>query len=1155
MRKMKRIAAAFVAAVMCVPAVELPQVQAADVNLALNKKEEEKEPLEIPLQTASGRDEAYVQELDGTWQFGGRELSAEAALSADYSAWTDVTIPHTWNNIDAEDGGGNYVRTAYWYHKEFMVDADMSEKRVYVEFLGSNTKTDVYVNGKKVGDTHKGGYTAFRYDITDALKSGVNVMDVRVDNTADQEIAPISGDFNMYGGIYRRVYLVSVNEVHVDLENNGSSGLFLKTGNMRSKEAPEDLGEFTVNTNLVNDGDTPRTVQVTTSITGDNAPAAMSETVTIPAHSTLEYSRECKVENPTLWEGIKYSKGADNSNAGYQYQVSVEIKDDSGILDKVSDKLGFRYFWIDSRDNGESGEGFYLNGEKYPLRGVNRHSYQEGAGSAMTEEQHYKDMEIMKDLGVNTIRLCHYPQTDYFYDLCDENGIIVWTEIPLVNMIGSASNFAEITRQQLTELISQQYNRPSICMWGLQNEIGNGTSLTDATANAMVKKMKALIYELDNLAHELDTTGRYTTQAVNRDYSMHQNDADSVNHNFENNIGWKSDLVAWNIYPGWYPDANFYGTFEDVMKRKTVLDSRAMGLSEYGWGANVNQHEAYPELGKNNLTSGGTWHPEEYQNIMNEEALAYINTHDELWGTYYWVMFDFAVDARNEGSQAALNDKGLVTADRSIKKDSYYLYKANWNKKDSFTYITSRRWNERESSDTYIKVYSNCDKVELFLNGNSLGMMKSEGNGVFLMEDAELQVGRNDVKVVGTYADEEGEYTDSCTWNRKISDKADLESEKLTVDTSAKTIMVDDMTLDTFKAVVFGVNNAVFSVFSEEKEITDGAAKIVPGMSVHVTAEDGVTKTVYTVISSNLCVGKNVTVSSSELGHEKEDAVDGNSDTRWTAVDGSYPQWIVVDLEQNYYLGELTLDWDPKDGNRYYKYYVEVSEDGENYTEVSDRRNNTDVGSVTDDLKGVKARYIRITAVGCNQAGWMALYEIKADGYMLTSEKYTIDEKNQLIIVDEIPVTGLAEGIFAGNISVTGNYSYQINLSSGWINDGNTVQFFDRNNNVAATYTICTEETKTQYYKEEENNGIHNGGEDESKGDSNTGKEPSEDHQTGSESHDSKEPSDDVSKEDSKTMAVPNTGDENYIWLPVICLFASGSCLMIQKKKRMIKTK
>lgn len=1013
------------------------------------------------LQTSSGRDSAYVKELDGTWKFGGKALAADAALKADYSSWKDVTIPHTWNEKDAEDGGGNYERTAYWYHKEFQVEENIEGKRIYVEFLGSNTRTEIYINGEKAGDEHKGGYTAFRYDITDYVKSGTNVMDVKTDNTVNQEIAPISGDFNMYGGIYRRVYLVTVNDVHISLDEDGSSGLFLTTGNMRSKEAPKDLGEFQVKTDFVNSSDKEKTVEAVITVKGDNAPEPITEKVTVPAGGTYELVKAVKVENPTLWEGISYERDGDNAKAGYQYVVTVELKEGGKVIDKVEDKLGFRYFWIDSKDNGDAGEGFFLNGKAYPLRGVNRHSYLAGVGSAMTEEQHRADMDIMLELGVNTVRLCHYPQTDYFYDLCDDKGIVVWTEIPLVNMIGSAAGFEDNVSKQLTELIKQQYNRPSVVFWGLENEIGNGTDLTNATANSNVAKMKKLIYNLDNLARELDTTGRYTTQAVNRDYSMDNNNPDSVNKDFENNKGWKSDTVAWNIYPGWYPDANFYGTFEDVMKRKTALDSRPMGISEYGWGANVNQHEAYPALGVNNLTSGGAWHPEEYQNIMNEEALEYINNHRELWGTYYWVMFDFAVDARNEGSQTALNDKGLVTADRSVKKDSFYLYKANWNKRDAFVYITSRRWTEREDADTYIKVYSNCDKVELFINGKSIGMMEEKGDGVFILEDVTLDIGKAEIKAVGTREGDSKEYTDGCTWTRSMSDKAELKSDKFTVDTTGKVVFVDkQVTLKEFKELVSGAGNAVYNVYKGDAELKNDADLVGPGVTVKVVAEDEKTTSEYKIMLKNICTGKDVTVSSFEAGNIGENAVDGDAATRWVAVDGTYPQSITVDLGEAYYVGNLTMQWDTKGGNRHYMYYVEVSEDGTNFREVLDKRSNTAMGTITDSLNMAKARYIRITATGCNVTGWATLFEIQADGYSITSEKYKIDNDNKLIILDEIPDAGLAEGVFMDNLSIKGNYSYTVNLSSGWINDGNTVDIIDLEGNKTATYRICTEDTK-----------------------------------------------------------------------------------------------
>lgn len=337
-----------------------------------------------------------------------------------------------------------------------------------------------------------------------------------MDNRVDQSIAPISGDFNIYGGIYKRVYLLAVEDVHVDLEDYGSSGLYLTTGNMRSQTRPEDLGQFNIRAGLVNDSEEEKTVTVTATVTGDNAPAPITREITIPAGETVTFDEDCTVENPTLWEGIDYSQGADNSNVGYQYTVTLTIREGDTLLDEVSDKIGFRYFWIDTSADGDSGQGFMLNGEVYPLHGVNRHSFRAGVGSALTEEMHQEDMELMMEMGVNSVRMCHYPHTDYFYDLCDENGIIVWTEIPLVNIPGSAADFQQVTEQQLTELIRQQYNRPSVVFWGLENEIGNGNSLTDPLANAQVAKAKQLLYDLDQLTKQEDPTGRYTTQSLNQ---------------------------------------------------------------------------------------------------------------------------------------------------------------------------------------------------------------------------------------------------------------------------------------------------------------------------------------------------------------------------------------------------------------------------------------------------------------------------------------------------------------------------------------------------------------------------------------------------------------------------------------------------------------
>ncbi len=990
---------------------------------------------DVILQTAGGRGGEYVTDFSFGWRFGGRDAGAETVSKEgfDDTGWEKVDIPHTWNIKDGENGGNNYDRCAYWYRKS--LDVTKTEgKRIYIEFLGANTKTDVYVNGKRASlpdgtFTHRGGYTAFRYDITALVRKGENTIAVKVDNRRDEAIAPISGDFNMYGGIYRKVNIITVNEVHIDLENYGSSGLFVTTNDVRSKERPSSLGKMNVKADIVNDSDRERRIVVETKIIGDNAPKAVKETITIPAGGRYAFKKDMKVENPHLWNGISYEKDADNSDVGYQYKIEVSLFEDSQCIDKVTEKIGFRYFWVDKD------KGFYLNGEYHPLRGVNRHQYKIGMGSALTEKEHEEDMALIKDLGANMIRLCHYPQTDYFYDLCDENGMIVWTEIPFVNQLGSSEEFDEVTKEQLKELMRQQYNRPSVCFWGLQNEVGNGTP-TNSYMN-----MKQLMNELDLLAKKEDASGRYTVQAVNQNYSMNQNRDEGAYSDYTNNTGWKSDLISWNIYPGWY--GNFSGSFYDVMTSKKVLDSRPMGISEYGWGSNINQHELYPELNKNGLTPYGAWHPEEYQNMMHEEAVRYINDNDYLWSTLIWAMFDFSVDSRNEGGQPGVNDKGLVTNDRKIKKDSFYLYQANWRKDKAVLHITSKRMAKRDTAISYVKIYSNCDEVELFKNDISLGMMENKGDGIFVMEKVKLEVGENSIVAKGRFDGEN--YTDSCVWTRERSNLAQLESDSITIDNTKKTVILDkDYTLKEFEEKLFGVNGAKWTLFDKNDAVTDKEKAIVAGMSIKVVAEDSVTEAIYYITTANLAFGKNVISSSNEKGNEAYRAVDSDPETRWVAVNNTYPQNITIDMGEEYFLGSGETDW-YDDKNRYYSYDIEVSCDGENYVKVADRTDNTQVGYIKDNLQMTKGRYVRINIYKCsNSAGYAALYEVKINGWRMESDLYEINHGNRIITADKL---GDAEGVtpdrFFDNLKIYGNCTYELKVGTGYVNDSDRLVITD----------------------------------------------------------------------------------------------------------------
>lgn len=1009
---------------------------------------DEETPQAVKLaQTASGRNGAYVTELSEGWKFGGKDLAAEEE-DFDDSLWSTVNLPHTWNTLDGADGGSNYSKTTYWYRKAVEIDASFAGKRVYLEFLGANQKTSLYVNGKAVklcnssAYIHKGGYTAFRFDITDALRTGSNTFAVKVNNSWDEEIAPLMGDFNMYGGIYRRVYLIAVNDVHVDLADSGSSGLFLTTPNVRSKERPDDLGKLNIFANIVNQGKESRQVTVTAHIEGDNAPEDISRTLSIPADGSASFDEDAYISNPHLWKGVDYSGKTDGADVGYRYTVTLTIRDGDEIIDIVSDKVGFRYFYVD-KDTG-----FYLNGESYPLRGVNRHQYKEGMGSAITELEHEEDIELIMELGANTIRLCHYPHTDYFYDLCDENGIILWTEIPLVNAVGTAEEFAEVTKVQLTELIRQQYNRPSICFWGLENEVADNERSSYITA-------KKLLSELDAIVHELDGTGRYTTQAIHRDPPMDQNDTANLEDD-DGPIGWKSDLLGWNVYTGWY--AFYEGTFGEFIDGKAAQDSRPLAISEYGWGGSTVQHEPYPELWKNGLSSGGKWHPEEYQNLMHEEAIAYINEHDSLWATYVWVMFDFDVDSRDEGSRVAQNDKGLVSNDRKTKKDSFYLYKANWNMTEPFVHITSSRYTKRDTTKTYVKVYSNCGSVRLYRNGELIGDMADMGNGIFMLEDVGLVIGENKLHAVGVMEEETCE--DACVWTRSALSSTDLASDLLPVNLMAHTITLDRLiTVGEFRKSLRNEYNAKCQIMSNDEEVTDENAVILVGMTVLATSENGANTSVYRFVSQNMFTGEGMKATSAESGNWPNKAVDSNDSTRWVASNNTYPQSITADLGDAYYLGTLSIDW-YKDKDRHYTYTIEVSQDDRDYVTVVDRSNNTIVGTTTDDLRMMKGRYIRVNILSCsNSRGYAAMHEMRIDCWMVDSPVYEIDTGSMLIIVPN--TEGLTVEAFVSNLITDGCFC-TVQTETGYVDEGTQVSV---TNLRGRTYTyIVTAEREPKLY-------------------------------------------------------------------------------------------
>ncbi|MDR3297104.1 MAG: beta-galactosidase, partial [Prevotellaceae bacterium] len=639
--------------------------------------------LSLALQGVAYGSERQQVDLTAGWKFKLSNADASPTAFSD-EAWPTVNVPHTWNAADGADGGNNYYKGIGWYRKLVPWQNSYVGKRLYLEFLGVSKVAEVFVNGTSVG-VHKGGYTAFRFDITDYITFGnAFTIAVKVDNITGTKVIPVSGDFTVYGGIYRRVSLVVANPVHVDLLDYGAPGLYLSTRNVSATSAT-----LEVRATVVNRSSSSRTVNIKAELKypskfdelqelakpqfnvstmrpgGAPLQALREMAVLIPAGGSYTFRKEVAVSYPKLWKG---------RTQPFRYKVDLSVVDGDKEVDALSDHIGFRSV------AANKDEGFLLNGQRYPLRGVSRHQDREGKGSALSLADHNEDFALMYNMGVNAVRLAHYPHDPYFYELCDRYGIAVWAEIPMVDMWGDE----DVDKQQLTELIRQQYNRAAVVVWGLQNEVS--TSQHNA-------KMSAYIPMLNNLAHGEDPS-RLTTQAQ----------AGTERY------GWTTDLYAKNQYPGWYQNGLLGQYIDDVISRS---NGAIVGLSEFGAGGNIEQHEEYNGTPDRSVATTSQWHPEEYQNSVHEQSVKDIAARPHLWCAFVWNMFDFGSDSRKEGAQPGINDKGLVTFDRKIKKDSYYLYQASWSA-EPMVHVASSRFNPRYDDTINVTVYSNCSEVELY---------------------------------------------------------------------------------------------------------------------------------------------------------------------------------------------------------------------------------------------------------------------------------------------------------------------------------------------------------------------------------------------------------------------------------------------------------
>lgn len=655
--------------------------------------------------------------------------NTSAAVTPDYddSLYDSISLPHTWNAEDGADGwqiidgdGNSYYRGNGIYRKKLTLERKTWEqKRVYLSFEGANTITTVYVNGKKVG-SHEGGYGGFRFDITDyILWDQENVIAVLVNNSRTTYIAPLDweGDFTKFGGIYRDVSLLGVDDVSIDLTKNGSEGVLAST------LLSADYAQGTVNvcTSIRNESKNEKQIQVISVLKDSEGKevtrAGVSAVIEPNRNGDVKYP--AVITNPNLWNGVKDP---------YLYTLDTYLLSEGKVLETVTTEIGFRQY--DVREDQ-----FYLNGQPYDIHGVNYHQDSVANGWAMTDEERDADYAAMMEMGVTAVRMAHYQHDPYEYQICDRLGLIVYTEIPLINRTKSNdftvdwNLFTENIKQQLTEMIYQNYNHPSVCFWGISNELYD----TDDETSKLYTELCELAASLDN--------SRKTIYADNQAYPDYVKRSGAA------------DLVGYNRYDGWYYGAPG-GTCAWIATHQKT-DSRPSCISEYGAGAAITQHMDQPK--QKDITPNGKVHYEEYQSVYHEEAWKDIVTSKNVWGEFIWCMFDFASDSREEGDTKGQNDKGLVTRDRKIKKDAYYFYQSVWSD-DKMVHITSSRYQERPCNVPELKVYSNAETVELFVNGVSAGVQKGSSelgkSTIFIWENVTLvQNEKNEIKAVATYLD------------------------------------------------------------------------------------------------------------------------------------------------------------------------------------------------------------------------------------------------------------------------------------------------------------------------------------------------------------------------------------------------------------------
>ena len=616
-----------------------------------------------------------------------------------------VDLPHTWNAQDALSGKIDYKRGIGNYEKNLFIRPEWKGKRLFIRFEGVNNIADVFINRRHIGE-HRGGYGAFIFEITGKVEYGKeNSILVRVNNGEQLDIMPLVGDFNFYGGIYRDVHLLITDETCISPLDYASPGVRLIQDSVSHRYA-----KVRAIVDLSNGSSGNQEVELNVRLLdGQRVVKEGTKNVNLSGNEVMQQELTFEIDQPHLWNGRQDP---------FLYQAEVTLFRNGQMVDRVTQPLGLRFYRIDPD------KGFFLNGKHLPLQGVCRHQDRSEVGNALRPQHHEEDVALMLEMGVNAVRLAHYPQATYFYDLMDKNGIIVWAEIPFVGPGGyNDKGFVDLPafrangKEQLKELIRQHYNHPSICVWGLFNEL---TELGDNPVEYIKK--------LNVLAHQEDTT-RPTTSASNQ----------------MGDLNFITDAIAWNRYDGWYGGTPAdLGRWLDRMHKDHP--KICIAISEYGAGASI--YHQQDSLVKTVPTSW--WHPENWQTYYHIENWKTISSRPYVWGSFVWNMFDFGAAHRTEGDRPGINDKGLVTFDRKVRKDAFYFYKANWNREEPMLYLTGKRNTVRTQRLQTIIAFTNQAGAELFVNGKSYGKTTPDSYAILEWKNVELQPGENEIKVVST---------------------------------------------------------------------------------------------------------------------------------------------------------------------------------------------------------------------------------------------------------------------------------------------------------------------------------------------------------------------------------------------------------------------